>query len=232
MGSDKESTKPKRDKEYEPKESQHGAIVTHRDVWNIFDPLIYDMVEKMYDDTHYVISELVNQGILSLEMERADHPIDLEFAPPKRDTIEHQILKGLGAHLLKELGETKVRFEYKRCDVYGHDLKIRIECGHTRGVRLLDSLFGPYNQDNEFWVLPYGRIQSLGNCNLFKFKFNPNKAQEFKNHRQNHVKRMLDYKQEHGHYPEFWNSVLGVIESPFKSPEEALREQVRYFEQL
>lgn len=207
-------------------------MITHKDVWNIFDPLIYDLVEKIHDDTHYVISELINEGILSLEMERVDHLIDLEFAPPKRDTVEHQILKGLGAHLLKELGETKVSFEYKRCDVYGHDLKIRIECGHTRGVRLLDSLLNLDDDDNEFWVLQHGRVQSLGNNNLFKFKFNPDKSQEFKDHTINHLQRMSEYKEKYGHYPEFWNSVFGVVIFPFKSPEEALREQIRYFEQL
>jgi len=62
-------------------------MITHKDVWNIFDPLIYDTVEKMHDDTHYVISELVTEGILSLEMERVDHPIDLEFAPPKKEIL-------------------------------------------------------------------------------------------------------------------------------------------------
>ena len=198
-------------------------MITHQNVWSIFDPLIYDIGEKMYDGSYYDIAKLVNEGILSLKMDKVDHPVDLEIAPPDRDTTDHQILRGLGAYLLRKLGETKVSYKHKRCDVYGHNLKIRIECGHTLGERLFIYLFN--QKDNEFWLLQYYNILSLKNCNLFMFKFNASKNEEFKEHVRNYKKQVFDYYEKHGRNPEFWDPTLGVIKYPFKDPEEALRDQ-------
>lgn len=200
------------------------TLITHEAIWSIFDPLIYSTVEKTQDDDYYIIAELVKKEILSLEMERMESPLDLEFAPPARDTFEHQVKKGIGAYLLKKLGETKVSFEHRRCDVYGHDLKIRIECGHTLGDRLFDSLI-KQERDTEFWVIQYYSIPNLGNSNLFKFKYDPNKHQELLDFFHEHAEMKRQYKEKHGCYPEFWSHVFGVIKYPFKDPRDALRNQ-------
>ena len=198
-------------------------MITHNDVWSIFDPLIYYLGEKMHDGSYYDIAELVNEEILSLKMEKVSHPEDLEIAPPDRDTPGHQILKGLGAYLLKKLGETRVDYKHRAFDVCGHDLKIRIECGHTLGKRLFMSLFS--DKDNEFWVLQYYEVPNLNNCNLFKFMFNSEKDEEFKEHARNYKKKVFDFFEKHGRNPTFWDPAIGVIKYPFKDPKEALREQ-------
>ena len=165
----------------------------------------------------------MNEEILSLKMEKVSHPEDLEIAPPDRDTPGHQILKGLGAYLLKKLGETRVDYKHRAFDVCGHDLKIRIECGHTLGKRLFMSLFS--DKDNEFWVLQYYEVPNLNNCNLFKFMFNSEKDEEFKEHARNYKKKVFDFFEKHGRNPTFWDPAIGVIKYPFKDPKEALREQ-------
>jgi hypothetical protein len=42
-------------------------------------------------------------------------------------------------------------FYARACDVYGEDLGIRVECGHTAGVRLIRSFWIA----KEFWVLQF-----------------------------------------------------------------------------
>lgn len=204
-------------------------MITHKDVWDIFNPRYYYLTEKMQAEVYYLISNLVNEGILSLEMERAHRPVDLELSPPAKDSTEHQILKGIGAYLLKTLGETNVKFEYKYCDVYGLDLKIRIECGQTLGDRLFESLI-KHEKDSEFWVLQSYTISSLGNYDLFKFKYNPNKYKDLLDIFNNHTKNKIKYKERHVKYPEYWEPVFGVIEHPFKDPEEVILESLERFQ--
>ena len=145
---------------------------------------------------------------------------DYKPAPQKRDTYKHQLLKGLGAKILENMGETNVEFEYKRYDVFGHDLKIRIECGHTKGVRLFDLLPLPYEDAmSEFWVLRYHYI-NLKN-NLFKFKPNLNKLKDFETYIKNHMKKNNEYEEKRGSYPQYWNPELGHNLTPFVDPKEA-----------
>lgn len=193
--------------------------MTSPEICNIFDPIYFGRIERMYDDSYFIIAELVNLDILFLN-EESVNITDYEPAPPKGDRYQHQLLKGLGEKLLQNMGETNVEFEYKNYDVYGHDLKIRIECGHTKGVRLFDLLPIPYESNiSEFWVLRYHYVGIKNN--LFKFKPNLNKLKDFEDYIKNHMKKNHEYMEKHGSYPEFWNPELGHKLTPFVDPKDA-----------
>jgi len=193
---------------------------TSPEICDIFDPLYYGYVERMYDDSYFIITELVNLDILFIKEESVDIT-DYKPAPPKRDTYKHQLLKGLGAKILENMGETNVEFEYKNYDVFGHDLKIRIECGHTKGTRIFDLLPLPYEEVmSEFWVLRYHYIGIKNN--LFKFKPNLDKLKDFENYIKNHMKKNNEYEEKHGSYPEYWNPELSHKLTPFVNPKDAI----------
>jgi len=109
----------------------------------------------------------------------------------------------------------------KNYDVFGHDLKIRIECGHTKGKRIFDLLPLPYEEVmSEFWVLRYHYIGIKNN--LFKFKPNLDKLKDFENYIKNHMKKNNEYKEKHGSYPEYWNPELSHKLTPFVDPKDAI----------
>jgi hypothetical protein len=190
------------------------------EICDIFEPLYYGRIERMYDDSYHIIAELLNLDILSFA-EESTNITDYKPAPPKSDTYKHQLLKGLGAKILENMGETNVEFEYKNYDVFGHELKIRIECGHTKGKRIFYLLPLPYEKVmSEFWVLRYHYVGIKNN--LFKFKPNLDKLKEFENYIKNHIKKNNEYKEKHGNYPEFWNPELGHKLTPFVDSKDAI----------
>jgi len=172
----------------------------------------------MSDDSYYVIAALINQGILLLEKEKFE-PSDVEPAPEKTNSHGYLILDGVASFLLKKLGETRVQLKYKRFDVYGHDSKTRIECGHTKGGKLLGSLFQTKDsfKVSEFWIIQYRDIQKVGKYYLSKFKINSAKMEKYKDFMKKHVKKIHDYRKKFDDYPIFWIPTIGMVESPFES---------------
>jgi len=142
-------------------------------VISIFDPWGRSYITLLVDDSYKTISDDVGDGILKLTSE----PIKLQSLelPPKRgkETKQHRLLKANAAKLLKDLGEEKIQFEgFDNSDVYGNTLRIRIECGHTDGMRYFRSLWTV----KEFWVLQYPYDSELSQ--LYKFKINYKKMIE------------------------------------------------------
>ena len=140
---------------------------------SIFDPWGRNYLTPLVDDSYETISLDVKKGIISLTSE----PIELQILerPPKRgsETNQHRLLKANAAKLLEDLGEENIEFEsFDNSDVYGFTKRIRIECGHTDGVRYFRSLWTV----KEFWVLqyPYGNEPSQ----LYKFKIDYNRLIE------------------------------------------------------
>ena len=101
-------------------------------------------------------ARLIDDGLLLMKTEKYRVAPSVLSTVKKREneSPQHIMLKEVGRQLLCEAGETRPEFEYNYFDVYGHDLKIRVECG-TTPIDRLKGFLHKIDDLNEFWVLPY-----------------------------------------------------------------------------
>lgn len=134
---------------------------------NIFSPFGRMHLTHILDNSYESIAEDIRKGVINLSCE-AVIIVNL-ILPSKRgsETKSHRKLKANAAKILRDLGETEIKYEgFDFSDVYGETLKIRVECGHTDGIRFFRSLWTV----KEFWVLRYPEEKMISK--LYKFKIN------------------------------------------------------------
>ena len=159
---------------------------TRNDIRSIFSPRA-NLLVRVTDKSYALIAIDVNKGVLSLEKESME--IEELPLPPKRgrENDAHRLLRANAARALGEMGESAISYEgLDNSDVFAETLMIRVECGHTDGVSLYQTLW----HVSEFWVVqfPKDRVSEV-----YKFKIDHKRILELQPEvRENMPKAIID----------------------------------------
>ena len=136
---------------------------TKNDIRSIFSPRA-NLLVRATDKSYELIAIDVRKGVLTLEKESMG--IEELPLPEKqgRENEGHRLLRANAARALGEMGESGISHGgLDDSDVFGKTLMIRVECGHTDGVSLYQTLW----HVSEFWVVQFPKDQV---SDVYKFK--------------------------------------------------------------
>jgi hypothetical protein len=116
--------------------------VEKENIFSIFIPFGGSSLTFLFDKSYENICKDIENETLTL-YESKVQLIDLPLPKPVgRETDLHLLLKANTVKLLEDLGGRNIVLEGEdNSDVICIDLKIRVECGHTDGIRLYRSIW-------------------------------------------------------------------------------------------
>ena len=151
-------------------------IYTNKDIEGSvkFHKYVFNPSDKPYNRNYMEIQKLIKKGeIKFLPVECINIDDQVIPAPKKNDEIEHQILKRNVEMRLKDQGSNNVTFEDANLDVIDYTNKIAVECGQSKGSKLLDvynNVYRDLQKIEELWVLDYYDEDKISNLNIFKLR--------------------------------------------------------------
>jgi len=133
---------------------------------------IFNPSDKPYNKNYMEIQKMIKKGqikLMPVEYIKIDDQVIP--APKKNDEVEHQILKRNVEIKLKNQGSNNVTFENANLDVIDYTNKISVECGQSKGSKLLDVYNNVYKDIpiiEELWVLDYYDEKKTSNLHIFR----------------------------------------------------------------